>query len=218
MSPTRKLLLVALGAAVCVYWVTGVRQRIQEQAEQEANAREAAEQAEAREAAIRDMVNRTAAHTDWTSTLDAFDPPLTVTLERLWLDHPILFSGTLADIASRPPAHYRVVVEDAGLALRVVLRAHRSLIDPLLDDSVLARGCRVATVAQITRVRGTRIVDIDDLSARIIDDGDFVYLPHADVIDNIRVGYGELIELLPDTPRRTLWRGATPVWKRILEE
>ena len=63
------------------------------------------------------MVSRTGAIDDWEQRLSKgekyrLEPILTIELERLWLqNHPILFIGTVKDIATHDQTQYKVLVE-----------------------------------------------------------------------------------------------------------
>jgi hypothetical protein len=93
------------------------------------------------------------------------EPVFSVDLEKVWLgDRPILFKGTLKDIATFDAENYRVVLAHSPLSsscviladLRVSLRCPKPAIDtflaanPKLRSNLLAQVAVVADINEIT--------------------------------------------------------------------
>ena len=109
-----KLIWIALAVVVVGYLVTN---SIAEKAEKESIRIEAEKQENATKLAVAKMSKQVNAITDWDKKLSngesyRFEPILTVELERLWLQqNPILFIGSINDIATHDESHYLLSVE-----------------------------------------------------------------------------------------------------------
>lgn len=109
-----KLIWIALAVVVVGYLVTT---SIAEKAEKESIRIEAEKQENATKLAVAKMSKQVNAITDWDKKLSngesyRFEPILTVELERLWLQqNPILFIGSINDIATHDESHYLLSVE-----------------------------------------------------------------------------------------------------------
>jgi len=121
----------------------------------EKKAKEAAEKAgqerikESTKAAVAQLVKRTNAVENWEDNLSRGDrfrsqPILTVELERLWLtDRPILFVGTIKDVATKDKENYSVEIERSLLGslehmfatdLQLALQCPKQSFDSFLND------------------------------------------------------------------------------------
>jgi hypothetical protein len=120
---------------------------LRNKAEREAERSEAKRIEEATKALVAQLVARTKAIDTWEQALiqgQGFRVTiLTVELERLWLtDRPILFMGTIQDIATADKENYWITVERGPLSgfvhpipnLRLALRAPKQEIDSFLKS------------------------------------------------------------------------------------
>lgn len=161
--------------------------------------------------AVAQMVSRTSAVSDWTSQLSKgkrLTGPsiLTIDLERVWLQsHPILFIGTIVDIATLDQLNYTVSVKyPLGLDnylfyrnLELSLTAEKERIDSfikkhpnLFKGGVLREG--VAIVARVNSIRTVHIAR-EKGGTRVV-----------------KVGEGELIDIV--------YTGTVVMWRNFLEE
>lgn len=146
-------------------------------AKREAEAAETNRIEQATKSAVSQMASRTNAVSDWTENLSKgeslrFEPILTVELERLWLQQrPILFVGSIKDIATHDHSQYVVLIERSpyssydymfGTELQLSLFSSKELIDSLIKkhpdlfkDYEFKNG--VAVVARINAIRTTSI-------------------------------------------------------------
>lgn len=147
---------------------------------------------------IAKMVSRTGAINDWeellkTSSNGTFRkiPLLTLRLEKLWLDRPILFTGIIKDIATYNKTSYTLLLEKNrydtrlgilyGTVFQVNLQCPKALLDKFIrdygilrPDAGIERG-NVAVIAKIHHIRG-------------------IYNENG---DNTKIGEGELIDIRP---------------------
>lgn len=170
----------------------------------ESKARREAKRAEekkielATKTAVSQMASRTNAVTDWEANLCKgdkfrFEPILTIELERLWLQQrPILFIGTIKDIATHDKSHYTVLVGRSlfgsfdymfGTELQLELVSEKDRLDTFLKehpDLFKDYGFKngIAVVAHIDSIRTT-------------------YVPGEEgERDEVKIGDGELIDIL----------------------
>jgi len=167
-----------------------------EQAEQKRIEREIKKEIKA---AINQMVSKTNAIDDWVQNLSdgkgiRLTPILTVELEKLWLNkRPILFIGTIEDIATYDQSQYTVIIGKNLLdfskciflstKLQLSLRSPKEKIDSLLTNYAdISKGLGfnndIAVVAQIENIRTTYISS---------ENGER---------QEIKVGEGKLVEIL----------------------
>jgi len=163
-----------------------------------------AEQAEAKrveqatKSALGQMVLQTNAVDNWVTHLSRgekfrSEPILTVELESMWLQNrPILFIGSIRDIATQDQSHYTISIESSlygsfehmfNTELQLSLIAEKERIDnflikhpDLFKNSGFNNG--VAVVAQIKAVRTTYISGAED--AR----------------EDVKIGDGKLVDIL----------------------
>jgi len=148
--------------------------------------------------AVSAMVSKSNAVDDWEQKLSKgeryrFDPILTIELEKLWLvEQPILFIGSINDIATHDEFHYLVSVERNLLGnfdylfdteLQLSLIAKKEQIDTFLNeypdlfkDYGFNNG--VAIIAKINAIR-TRYIPGEEGQR-----------------EDVKIGYGELIDIL----------------------
>jgi len=148
--------------------------------------------------AVSQMASRSNAVSDWEASLSKgerfrFEPILTVELERLWLkQRPILFFGSIKDIATHDQSRYIVVFKRSlyssfdymfGTELQLSLLARKDRVDPFLKkhpdlfkDYGFNNG--VAVVARIDTIRTTSVPG---------EEGERV---------EVKIGDGELIDIL----------------------
>ena len=150
---------------------------------------------------IKEMVSKTNAIDDWVQNLTdgkkiRFEPILTVELEKLWLnERPILFFGTIKDIATYDQAQYTVIIEKNLLdirflctELRLSLRSPKEKIDSLLANyhdicNGLGFNNGVAVVAHIENIRTPDFL-VRNGKREEID------------VDEIKIGEGILVEII----------------------
>ena len=147
---------------------------------------------------VSQMVARTDAIRDWEATLSKgenvrFEPILTVELERLWLhQRPILFIGSIKDIATHNQSKYMVVLEKSLFSsfdymfmteLQLSLLCDKNVLDSftkkhpeLFKDLGLQNG--VAVVARINSIRSTYVIG---------EEGER---------EELKIGNGELLEIV----------------------
>ena len=125
--------------------------------------------------AITQMASRTNAVTDWEKSLSKgnkfrFEPILTIELEQLWLQQrPILFIGTIKDIATYDQSHYTVLVERNlfssfeymfGTELQLSLVSKKDRLDTFLKkhpDLFKDFKNNIAVVAHIDSIKTTYV-------------------------------------------------------------
>jgi len=172
---------------ILVAFVVGgylINSYIEEMASREAERIEDEMREQAIKSAVSQMVSRTNAIADWESVLAdgeefRFKTVLTIDLEKVWLqDRPILYFGTILDIASHDQSRYRVIVVsdyyivnskyrfDADFELSLL--ADKTVIDAFLadhpnlfDEFNYQNG--VAIVARITAIRSETTVGEGEL-------------------------------------------------------
>lgn len=145
--------------------------------------------AQARKATISQFVLRTNAVDDWESRLLAREKEfriLTVDLEKLWLqERPILFEGTIEDIATYSQSDYMVLIEmwSVGGAIKVSLVSKKEKIDSFLLEhpNVFKSSEDKNGVAAVARIKAIRTVEYSD------ENGDRVIN---------RIGEGELVDII----------------------
>ncbi len=146
-----------------------------EQAEQKRNEKEIEKEIKT---AIGQMVSKTNAVEDWVQNLcdgkgGRLTPILTVELEKLWLNkRPILFIGTIQDIATYDQSQYTVIIKKNLLdfseclflstELQLSLRSPKEKIDSLLTNYPnISKGLGfnngIAVVAQVENINTTYI-------------------------------------------------------------
>jgi len=144
------------------------------------------------------MVSKSNAVDNWEEKLSKgeryrYDPILTIELEKLWLvDQPILFIGSINDIATHDESHYLMCVERNLLGnldylfdteLQLSLISKKEQIDIFLNkypDLFKEYGFNngVAIIAKINAIRTT-------------------YIPGEEgERKDVKIGYGELIDIL----------------------
>jgi len=150
---------------------------------------------QAAKSAVAQMVSQTNAVDDWVSHLSKgekfrSEPILTVELERLWLQNrPILFIGSVSDIATQDQSHYMISVENNlsssimfDTELQLSLVADKVRIDSFLNrnpDLFKEYGFNngVAVVARIKTIRTAYISGAE--GAR----------------EEVKIGEGELVDI-----------------------
>jgi len=186
-------ILLATIAAIFV-----VRSCMISDAKQEARRAESLRLREVAESEIRELVERTNAVGDWQDTLSKgeayrLEPILTVELERLWLhERPILFMGSIKDIATHDASRYLVAVEqnyfaaddyafDTGLELSLV--GDKSRMDAFVkaNPELFANSGLNNAVAVIALIHS---IDTRTVAAT---DG---------ATEDTKVGRGELVDLI----------------------
>lgn len=191
----RKIVLVIMTAAVVGYFINSY---IVIKSEQEAKKAEAERVHNATKAAVSQMATQKNAISDWEETLSngesfRFEPILTIELERLWLQQrPILFIGSIKDIATYDNSQYSVSVERSfygsleymfGTELQLSLLSEKEYIDSFLKnypELFKDYGFKnaVAVVARINNIKTKTVLEAD---------GERV---------EVKVGVGELVEIL----------------------
>lgn len=191
----KKIVLVIMTAAVVGYFINSY---IVIKSEQEAKKAEAERVHNATKAAVSQMATQKNAISDWEETLIngesfRFEPILTIELERLWLQQrPILFIGSIKDIATYDNSQYSVSVERSfygnleymfGTELQLSLLSEKEYIDSFLKnypELFKDYGFKnaVAVVACINNIETKTVLEAD---------GERV---------EVKVGVGELVEIL----------------------
>lgn len=122
--------------------------------------------------AVAEMVSRTGAIDNWAGLLSKgnkfrIDPILTIELEKLWLENkPILFIGTINDIATHNETYYKVLIERSffnssdifNTELQLSLLSEKEHIDSFLKrNSNLFKNYRlnsgVAVIADLEKIQ-----------------------------------------------------------------
>ncbi len=143
-----------------------------DKARNEAHLSESKKIEQATRSAVAEMVSRTGAIDNWVNQLSKgnifrTDPILTIELEKLWLrNKPILFIGTINDIATHDKTHYMVSIERSffnnseifNTELQLSLLSEKQYIDSflernsnLLNNHLFSNG--VAVIADLEKIR-----------------------------------------------------------------
>ena len=185
---------------VVVLFVGGyfVNSHIAKKAKETAEKAEKERTKESTKAAVAQLVKRTNAVENWEDNLSRGDqfrsqPILTIELERLWLtDRPILFVGTIKDVATKDKENYSVEIERSLLGslehmfatdLRLALQCPKQSFDSFINDHPDLFECDglnncVAIVAAITEIE-TRTVPASEGETK-----------------EIKIGKGKCIDML----------------------
>jgi hypothetical protein len=148
-----------------------------------------------RKVAVKELVSRYHAVGDWETQLSKENRKsaiLTIELERHWLsDRPVVFLGSIKDIASAEPGFYEVVVEKGSFKayefptdLRLSLRAPKATIDSFLEQhpellsSADSTTNGIAVVGKVARLSTTEYRSLD-----------------GDVVD-VKTGHGDLLGIV----------------------
>lgn len=146
--------------------------------------------------AVSQLVERTNAIANWEKDLSQGDkfrvtPILTVELERLWLtDRPIIFFGTIKDIATSDHDNYRIEIERSFLSnidypfsteLQLSLQCPKSRVDSFLRDHPDLLKEPLSGVAIIA--------DIDKIETKIVNGSEGEQ-------EEIKIGKGKCIDML----------------------
>ena len=191
----KKVILIIVVLVVGGYFVNSY---LENKATRKAEQAEAKRIEQAAKSAVAQMVSQTNAVDDWVSRLSKgerfrSEPILTVELESLWLQNrPILFIGSIRDIATQDQSHYTISVESNlsgsfehmfDTELQLSLISEKGRIDSFLKknpDLFKNYGFNngVAVVARIKTVRTTYISGAE--GAR----------------EEVKIGDGELVDIL----------------------
>lgn len=191
----RKIVWAIIAVSVVAYFVNSYTVN---KAKREAEKAEAERVERVTKAAVTEMATRTNAISDWEESLSKgekfrFEPILTVELERLWLQKkPILFIGSIKDVASHDGTRYEVSVERSlygsfdymfGTELQLSLLSKKEYVDAFLKnhpnifkDFGFNNG--VAVVARINGIKTTTVLG---------EEGER---------EEVKMGVGELVEIL----------------------
>ena len=191
----KKIIWIIIAVAAVGYFSNSYMEK---RAKSEAERAEAERVEHATKAAVSQMALRTKSVTDWETNLSKgerfrFEPILTVELERLWLQQrPILFIGSIKDIATHDQSQYIVSVERSlfssfgymfGTELQLSLLSNKDRVDSFLiehpdlfKDFGFKNG--VAVVAQINSIRTTYVSGEEGKR------------------EEVKIGDGELIDIL----------------------
>jgi len=192
----KKMIWIIVALVVGGYFVNSY---LENKAKREAEQAEIERIEQATKSAVAQMVSQTGAIEDWESRLSKgkefrFEPILTVELERLWLQNrPILFVGSIRDIATQDQSHYTIIVERSLFSslehifsseLELSLVSNKEQIDTFLkkypnlftDYGLDNNG--VAVIAHISAIRTVYFTG---------DEGDR---------EEIKIGDGELIDIM----------------------
>lgn len=167
---------------------------LENKAKREAEQAEAEKTEQTTKAAVLQMVSRTNAVDDWASILSKDktrqDRILTVELERLWLQQPILFIGSIKDISTYNQSQYVLLLEMDFFSsiqymfsseLQLSLVSDKKKIDLFLEkhpDSLNRWGNAVAVVARINSIKPSYVSG---------EEGELI---------EVKTGEGELIDIL----------------------
>ena len=166
----KKIILIIIAVVIGGYFVNSY---MENKAKRDAEVAEAKRIEQATKSAVAQMVSQTGAVDGWEVRLSKgenfrFETILTVELERLWLQNqPILFIGSIKDIATYDQSHYTVSVERSlfgsfeymfGTELQLSLLSRKERMDSFLKkhpdlfkDYGFNNG--VAVVARINAIR-----------------------------------------------------------------
>ena len=191
----KKFIWILLALVVGGYFVNSY---LEEKATREAERAEAEKIEQATKAAVFQMVLRTDAIDDWALQLSKgerfrFEPILTIELERVWLqDRPILFIGSIKDIATHNQSQYTVLVERSFFGsfvhifdteLRLSLFSSKEIVDSFLKkhpDFFKNYGFNNG-VAVVARIKSIRTINI---------------LGEEGEREEVKIGDGELIDII----------------------
>ena len=191
----KKIIWILAASLVVFYFVNAY---IEKEAIRDAKKAESKNIRHATRSAVSQLISNTNAIDDWEPHLSKgkkyrFAPILTIELEKLWLKPtPILFTGSIKDIATHNQTHYTVIVERNlynnfehmfDTELRLSLISNKEIIDAFLaehPDLFKEYGFNngVAVVARITTIRTMEI------------------LGEESEIQEIRIGDGELVDIV----------------------
>jgi hypothetical protein len=190
----KKVILVIVVLAVAGYFANSY---LEKKAKRETERAEAKRIGQVTKSAVSAMVSRTDAVDDWQRRLTKGEevrlgPIFTVELERLWLgNRPILFIGSIKDIATYNESHYKVLVEKSifnidymfGTDLQLSLRSTKQRIDSFLKEHPnLLKGYGVnngvAVIANVKTIRTTYVHG---------EEGER---------EEVKIGEGELVDIL----------------------
>jgi hypothetical protein len=191
----KKIIWIIIAIAAVAFFFNSY---IENNARREASRAKAEKIEHAIKNAVSQMASRTNAVKDWESKLSKgeyfrFEPILTVELEKLWLQQaPVLFIGSIKDIATHDQSQYVVVIERSifgnldhmyGTELELSLFSDKNKIDTLLEehpdlfkDFGLKNG--VAVVARINSIKTTYVAG---------EEGER---------NEVKTGHGELVDIL----------------------
>lgn len=131
----KKAIWIIVILATAGYFVNSF---IQKRAKREAERAKAERIEQNIKSSVAKMVSRTNAVDDWERQLSKgeeyrFDPILTIELEKLWLvNRPILFIGSIMDIATHDENHYTVTIE------RSLMGSFKYMFDTELQLSLIS--------------------------------------------------------------------------------
>jgi hypothetical protein len=191
----KKIIWIIVAIAVGLYFVHSY---MAERAEREAKEIEAKRLEQAVRSQVAEMVARTGAADDWEPSLSKveqfrLEPILTVELERLWLlDRPILFIGTIKDVATHDQSRYIVTVERSHLSnlghmfsteLQLSLLSSKEKIDAFLREhpDLFKNFGLNNSVAVVARINGIRTLHVSGEEGQR---------------EEIKVGDGDLVEIV----------------------
>ena len=170
----KKVIWIIVALVVGGYFVNSY---MENKAKREAERAEAERIEHTIKSAVAEMVSRTGAINDWEPRLSKgeqfrLEPILTVELEKLWLQNrPILFIGSVKDIATLNQSQYTVLIEMSlfgsfehmfGTELQLSLLSSKERIDSFLEkhpDLFKNYGFNngVAVVTRINAIRTTYV-------------------------------------------------------------
>ena len=170
----KRIVWIIVAVAVAGYlfnsYVENKDRREAERAEEAERAAEEERIEKSTKAAVSEMASRMNAVTEWEANLS--EPIITVELERLWLQQrPILFIGSIKDIATNDQSQYVVLVESShfggfgyvfGTVLQLSLLSDKNKIDSLLKEhrnlfKEYGFDKGVAVVALVSSIRTTYV-------------------------------------------------------------
>lgn len=191
----KKVLLAVLFIAIVAFFVNS---HIQEQARREVERAEAERIEQLTKLNVTELIVHTNSSDDWEEILSKGEsfrsaPILTVELERLWLQNrPILFIGSIKDIATHDNAHYRLIIERSLFSslefifeteLQLSLLADIDQVDQILNEHPdlfenYGFNNGIAVAAQIESIETVR------------------YFGEEGQLWETKVGHGEVVEML----------------------
>ena len=191
----RKIVCAIVAVIMVAYFVNSYTAN---KAKREAEKAESEKVERVTKAAVNEMATRTNAISGWEEPLSKgerfrFEPILTVELERLWLQQkPILFIGSIKDVATHDSTRYEISVERSLLGsfdymfeteLQLSLLSKKEYVDAFLKnhpdifkDFGFNNG--VAVVAHINDIKTITVLG---------EEGEH---------EEIKIGVGELVEIL----------------------
>lgn len=191
----KRIVLIIAAIAVAGYFFNSY---MENKARRKAERVEAERIEQATKTALSQMASRTNAVRDWEANLSKgesfrFEPILTVELEQLWLQQrPILFIGSIKDIATHDQSQYVVLVERSLFGsfdymfeteLQLSLLSDKDRVDSFLKEHPdlfkdYGFNNSVAVVARINSIRTTYVLG---------EEGER---------DEVKIGDGKLIDIL----------------------